>query len=96
MSDYRAYIFGKDGHRFTHVAEFWSDYPDDAAAMKAAEHLNYGHDIELWERGRLVAKFSHSPLRTKTTLRNFTFEYILRTMQGCLKGPPPAGRSTIY
>jgi hypothetical protein len=58
MRDYRAYILGIDGHRFIRAAEFLSNHPDDAAAMRAAEQLVEGHEIELWDCGRLVARFS--------------------------------------
>jgi hypothetical protein len=59
MRDYRAYIFGIDNHRYQKVAQFASDHADDLAAMKAAEQLVDGHDVELWERARLVARFDH-------------------------------------
>lgn len=59
MRDYRAYIIGTDGHRFLKVARFASDQPDDATAMKAAESLVDGHDVELWDCARLVARFDH-------------------------------------
>ena len=58
MRDYRAYIFGIEGHRFIKVADFLSDHPDDATAMEAAKRLVDGHDVELWDCGRLVARFS--------------------------------------
>jgi hypothetical protein len=61
MPEYRAYILGIDGHRFIRAADFLSDHPNDAAAMKAAEELVDGHDVELWDGGRLVGKFDHSP-----------------------------------
>jgi hypothetical protein len=61
MPEYRAYILGIDGHRFIRAADFLSDHPNDAAAMKAAEQLVDGHDVELWDGGRLVGKFDHSP-----------------------------------
>jgi hypothetical protein len=58
MGDYRAYILGIDGHRFVRVKEFASDQPDDAAALGAAKQLVDGHDVELWDCGRLVARLS--------------------------------------
>jgi hypothetical protein len=58
MRDYRAYILGVDGHRFVRVKEFSSDMPDDAAALSAAKQLVNGHDVELWDCGRLVARLS--------------------------------------
>ena len=59
MREYRAYILGIDGHRFLKVAQFASDQPDDPTAMKAAERLVDGHDVELWDCARLVARFDH-------------------------------------
>jgi hypothetical protein len=58
MRDYRAYILGIDGHRFLKVQDFQSDQPDDAAALRAAKQLVDGHDVELWDCGRLVARLS--------------------------------------
>ena len=59
MREYRAYIFGIDDHRFLKVAQFSSDHPDDATALQAAERLVDGHDVELWDCARLVARFDH-------------------------------------
>jgi hypothetical protein len=57
MPDYRVYIIGDiDGHRFTR-AKFLSNHPDDATAIAAAKKLIDGHDVELWDRNRLVARF---------------------------------------
>lgn len=58
MRDYRAYILGIDGHRFIKAKEFSSHHPDDAAALKAAQQLVDGHEVELWDCGRLVARLS--------------------------------------
>lgn len=58
MRDYRAYILGIDGHRFVRVKGFSSDLPDDEAALSAAKRLVDGHEIELWDAGRLVARLS--------------------------------------
>ena len=57
MSEYRAYLLGIEGRRFIRVVDFSSDHPDDAAAMKAAKELVDGYDVELWDCGRLVARF---------------------------------------
>jgi len=54
MSDYRAYIIGPDGHFVR--AEFLHDHIDDATAIKAAEQLVDGHDVELWDRDRMVIR----------------------------------------
>ena len=59
MPEYRAYILGIDGHRFIRVAEFSSDYSDDGAALNAAKKLIDGHDVEVWDCGRLVARLDH-------------------------------------
>ena len=58
MRDYRAYILGIDGHRFIKAKEFSSDHPNDAAALKAARQLIDGHEVELWDCGRLVARLA--------------------------------------
>jgi hypothetical protein len=59
MPDYRAYILGGEGHRFLRVAEFSRDRADDAAALCAAKKIIDGHDVELWDGGRLVAQLAH-------------------------------------
>jgi hypothetical protein len=60
MPEYRAYIFNIDGHRFRKVSEFASGHRDDSTAIKAAETLVDGHDVELWDCARLVARFDHA------------------------------------
>jgi hypothetical protein len=59
MPDYRAYILGGEGHRFAIVAEFPRNHADDSTALLAAKQLVDGHDVELWNGGRLVARFDH-------------------------------------
>jgi hypothetical protein len=54
MPEYRAYMFGDDGHFFEAVPLVCAD---DAEAMEKARRLVDGHDVELWERDRKVAKF---------------------------------------
>ena len=56
MPDYRAYIIGQDGHFLG--AEILSECADDEAAEKAAQKLTGGHNVELWDRDRLVIRFS--------------------------------------
>ena len=58
MRDYRAYILDIDGHRFVKAKGFLSSHPDDAAALIAAKQLSDGHEVELWDGGRLVAQLS--------------------------------------
>lgn len=59
MHNYRAYVLGMETGRYQKVAQFPGQHADDQAAMKAAEKLVGGHDVELWESARLVAKFDH-------------------------------------
>ena len=59
MPDCRAYILGGEGHRFAIVAEFPRDHADDSTALLAAKQLLDGHDIEIWDGGRLVARLDH-------------------------------------
>jgi hypothetical protein len=54
MPNYRAYVVGADGHFYKSVA---LDAPDDAAATTTAKQLVDGHDVELWQRDRTIAKF---------------------------------------
>jgi hypothetical protein len=57
MSEYRAYIVGSDGHIFNAVD---LECPDDAEAMKQAEQLVDGHDVELWQRARRIIVLKHT------------------------------------
>jgi hypothetical protein len=56
MSDYRAFIIGSDC-RIQKSIEL--DCADDAEAIEKAKQFVDGHDIELWQRERRVAKFEH-------------------------------------
>jgi len=53
MPDYRVYIIGHDGH---FMKSERLDCADDAAAIEAAKQLVDGHDIELWQRDRRIAR----------------------------------------
>ena len=53
MPEYRAYILGSDGHFYRAVP---LDCADDAEAMERAKQLLDGHDIELWQLDRKVAR----------------------------------------
>jgi hypothetical protein len=53
MPYYRAYIIGRDGH-FQKAVDL--DCADDKAATEYAKQLVDGHDVELWQRDRKVAK----------------------------------------
>jgi hypothetical protein len=58
MSHYRAYIVGRDGHFIKSVV---LDCADDDAAIQSAKQLVDGHDVELWQLARQVAKFERKP-----------------------------------
>jgi hypothetical protein len=58
MPEYRVYIIGSDGHFFNAIS---LECTDDAGAMKQAEKLIHGHDVELWQRDRKIARFDHTP-----------------------------------
>jgi hypothetical protein len=55
MPNYRAYFIGSDGHFLG--AEVLSDCPDDGSAKKAAERLANRHNVELWDRHRLIIRY---------------------------------------
>jgi len=51
--EYRAYVIGSDGH-FVSSDSFVAD--NDDAAFKHARQFVDGHDFELWNGDRLVAR----------------------------------------
>jgi hypothetical protein len=55
MPGYRLYIVGTDG-RFSNVEVIES--ANDQEAIEKSRQLIDGHDLELWDRGRRVARFS--------------------------------------
>jgi hypothetical protein len=58
MPGYRVYIIGSDG-RFIRAIELAC--PDDEVAKEYAKQFVDGHDIELWQQDRKVAKFDRNP-----------------------------------
>jgi hypothetical protein len=54
MSYYRAYIIGRDGH-FQRAVDL--NCSNDEAAIESAKQLINGHDVELWQHDRKIAKF---------------------------------------
>jgi hypothetical protein len=54
MPDYRVYVIGQDGH-FINVIDLSCE--DDHAAIKSTKPLIDGHDLELWQRDRRIARF---------------------------------------
>jgi hypothetical protein len=66
MTDYRVYIIGDDGHI---VSAIQIDCSDDSAAIQTAkQHIN-GHDLELWQRDRRIARFDSRPKDTTGWLK---------------------------
>jgi len=57
MSDYRVYTIGRDG-RFSNAVNIECD--DDQEAIEKARQAIGGHDVELWQRDRFIARFSHN------------------------------------
>jgi hypothetical protein len=56
MPDYRAYALGPEGRIIQSYESVCTD--DEAAKVRAKQYVD-GHDIELWQLGRRVAKFPH-------------------------------------
>jgi hypothetical protein len=61
MRDYRVYVIGQEGH-FINVIDLSCE--DDNAAIKATKPLIDGHDLELWQRDRRIARFDSRPKDT--------------------------------
>jgi hypothetical protein len=56
LPEYRAYVVGSDGH-FVGCEPIVS--ADDFDATEKAKRLVDGHDVELWNGTRLVARLRH-------------------------------------
>jgi hypothetical protein len=54
MARYRAYLIGRDSY-FNKAVDL--DCADDDAAKKHAERMVDGHEVELWQHARRIAKF---------------------------------------
>jgi hypothetical protein len=67
MGDYRVYVIGSDGH---FIEAIQLNCQDDTAAIESAKQFIDGHDIELWQRDRRIARFDTRP----------------KDNMGCLKG----------
>jgi hypothetical protein len=66
MSGYRVYVIGSDG-RFVRAVNL--DCADDSAAIESAKQFIDGHDIELWQRDRRIARFDSQPKDTSGWLK---------------------------
>jgi hypothetical protein len=58
MPEYRVYVIGEDGH---FMKSELLDCADDSTAIESAKQLIDGHDIELWQRDRRIARFDRTP-----------------------------------
>jgi hypothetical protein len=58
MHHYRVYIIGIDG-RFMRSIDL--SCADDNAAIESAKQLIDGHDLELWQHDRRIARFDGQP-----------------------------------
>jgi hypothetical protein len=58
MVHYRAYLIGRDD-RFEKAVDL--DCGDDDTAIEAARQLVDGHDVELWQQNRKIARLEHKP-----------------------------------
>ena len=61
QSAYRAYLIGADGRIETASP---LEAATDDEAMEQARQLVDGHDIELWDRGRLVVRLPSNHARS--------------------------------
>ncbi len=58
MDHYRVYVIGRDG-RFIKSIDL--SCADDNAAIESTKQLIDGHDLELWQRDRRIARFDSKP-----------------------------------
>jgi hypothetical protein len=58
LQHYRVYVIGQDG-RFIRSIDLSCEDDDDA--IKSAKQLIDGHDLELWQRDRRIARFDSKP-----------------------------------
>jgi hypothetical protein len=56
MSEYRIYTIGRDG-RFSNAVNI--ECADDHEAIEKTRQAIDGRDVELWQLGRFIARFSH-------------------------------------
>jgi hypothetical protein len=54
IAHYRAYLIDRDGH---HIKAVDLNCTDDDDARKRAEQMADGHNVELWEHARRIARF---------------------------------------
>ena len=61
MQHYRVYVIGEDGH---FIRSIDLSCADDSTAIESAKQLIDGHDLELWQRDRRIARFDTRPKDT--------------------------------
>jgi hypothetical protein len=66
MSDYRVYVLDDADHVKDRIE---LDCADDSAAIEYAKQYIDGHDIELWQRDRRIARFDTRPKDTHGWLK---------------------------
>ena len=57
MSDYRAFVLNAGGH-VSKRHDFEAD--DDVQAVQIARQYVDGHDVEVWQRDRMIGKLKQS------------------------------------
>ena len=60
MTDYRAYVVGRDGHFISYEA---FERPSDDEAVARAKQLVDGYDVELWSGDRFVIRLNYKEFR---------------------------------
>jgi hypothetical protein len=58
MTEYKINVIGALGHS---VRSIRIDCTDDRRAIESAKQFIDGHDIELWQGDRRIARFDHEP-----------------------------------
>ena len=58
MEHYRVYVIGQDGRLIRSID---ISCVDDSAAIESAKQFIDGHDLELWQRDRRIARFDSRP-----------------------------------
>lgn len=58
MSEFRVYVIGWDGHILRRIE--LDQCSDESEAREKAKQLVVSHDVELWERTRLIERFRRS------------------------------------
>jgi len=67
MTEYRIDVIGALGN---FIRSIRIDCTDDEAAVESAKQFIDGHDIELWQGDRQIARFDHKPaVRPKSELK---------------------------